>query len=93
MPPHKFIGVNAWIPGSGTIGRCGLVGVGVALLKVVCHWGWALGFQKLKPGPAISLFLLSAHPDIELSANFPAPCVPECCHASCQDNNGLNLRM
>ena len=24
-------------PGSGTIGRYGLVGVGVALLKEVCH--------------------------------------------------------
>jgi hypothetical protein len=26
-------------PGSGTIRRCGLVGVGVALLKEVCHCG------------------------------------------------------
>jgi hypothetical protein len=25
-------------PGSGTIRRCGLVGVGVALLEEVCHY-------------------------------------------------------
>jgi hypothetical protein len=37
--------------GSGTIRRCGLVGVGVALLKKVCHWRWALKFNMLKPAP------------------------------------------
>jgi hypothetical protein len=26
-------------PGSGTIRSCGLVGVGVALLEKVCHYG------------------------------------------------------
>jgi hypothetical protein len=30
-------GLNMLIPGSGTIRRCGLVGVGVALLEEVCH--------------------------------------------------------
>jgi hypothetical protein len=30
-------------PGSGTIRRCGLVGVGVALLEWVCHCG--VGFK------------------------------------------------
>ena len=29
-------------PGSGTIRRCGLVGVGVALLEEVCHCGGGL---------------------------------------------------
>jgi hypothetical protein len=28
--------------------------------------------------------------DVELSAP-PAPCLPACCHASCHDNNELNL--
>lgn len=28
----------------------GLVGIGMAL-EEVCHWGWALGFQKLKLDP------------------------------------------
>lgn len=35
---------------------CGFVGAGVALLKVACHYGWALSFQKLIPGP-VSLSL------------------------------------
>ena len=36
-------GLNKLGPGSGTIRRCGLVGVGVALLVEVCHCqGWAL---------------------------------------------------
>jgi hypothetical protein len=29
-------------PGNGTIWRYGLVGVGVALLEEVCHWGSGL---------------------------------------------------
>ena len=32
-------GLNMLGPGSGTIRRCGLVGVGVALLEEVCHCG------------------------------------------------------
>ena len=31
--------------------ECGLVGGGVALLEEVCHWGWALKFQKPLPRP------------------------------------------
>ena len=30
------------------IRRCGLVGVGVVLLKDMCHCGWALRFQKVQ---------------------------------------------
>ena len=33
-----------------TIRRYGLHGVGVTLLGEVCHWGWALRSQILKPG-------------------------------------------
>ena len=36
------------------IKRCGLVGVNVALLEEMCHSGWALKFQKAKPGPVAS---------------------------------------
>lgn len=31
--------------------RCGLVGIGVASMEGVCHWGWAVRFQELYPGP------------------------------------------
>jgi len=30
------------------LSRDGFLGVGVVLLGQVCHWGWALGFQKFK---------------------------------------------
>jgi hypothetical protein len=33
--------LNAWPPGSGSIRRCGLVGVGV-VLEEVCHCGGGL---------------------------------------------------
>jgi hypothetical protein len=35
-------GLNVLGPGRGTIWRCGLVGVGVALLEEVCHFGGGL---------------------------------------------------
>jgi hypothetical protein len=61
--------------------RCGLVGVGVALLKEVCHWGRALRFQNLKPGPVV-VSLPATNPDVELWAPDPVPYLPEFCHAS-----------
>ena len=45
---------------SDTIMRCGLIGLGVTLLEEVCHWGWALRFQVLKPDP-VSLSLPAAY--------------------------------
>ena len=36
--PHRLICLNAWPIRSGTIRRCGLVGVDVALEKL-CHCG------------------------------------------------------
>jgi hypothetical protein len=35
--PHTFMCLSAWPTGSGTIRRCGLAGVGVALLEEVCY--------------------------------------------------------
>ena len=34
--PHRLICMNVWPIGSNTIRRCGLDGVGVALLEEVC---------------------------------------------------------
>lgn len=57
------------------IGRCGLPGVGVALLEEVCHWQKGLMFQNLQPGQAhSSLFLLPVDQDAELSATFFSAC-------------------
>lgn len=52
------------------------------------HWGWTLRFQ----GPTLAkcLFLLLVYPEAELSAAFPAPCLPVCGHALHHDN-GLSL--
>ena len=71
------------------IRTCGLVGIGVALSEEVCHWGWVLRFQKLKASPMADS--LPADQDVELSATFPAPCLPACHHVSYHDVNGLNL--
>lgn len=83
---HKSIG-------SGTNRRYGLVGVGVALLEEVYHWGW-VGFEvsdsQARPNGSL-LFLLPTNLDVELSAPFLAPCLSVCCHASQHDNNELNL--
>jgi hypothetical protein len=37
--PHRLMCLNAWPMGSGTIKMCGLLEVGVALLKGMCHCG------------------------------------------------------
>ena len=75
--------------GSNTIRRYGLVGVGMAVLEEVCHWGRALRFQMPKPGP-VSLSL-PANLNVELSAASAAPCLPACPHAYHHGDNGLNL--
>lgn len=59
---------------SGNIERCGLVGVNVAM-EELCHWGWAVRFQKLKPGPTVSLRLTSL-----------APRLPECHYTAHRDS-------
>jgi hypothetical protein len=41
--PHRLMCLDAWPMGSGSIKRCGLVGVGVALLGELCHYGGGLG--------------------------------------------------
>ena len=84
--PHRLTCLNARPIGSGTIRRCGLVGGSVSL------WGRALRYPMLKLHPEWNSFLLMpADQDVELSAPSPAPCLPAHCHASCHDDNGLNL--
>ena len=76
---------------SGTVRRCGLIGVGVAMLEEVCHCGgWALRSVILKVCSQ-SLLLLPADPDVELSAPSPAQQLHGSHHASHHDNNRLNL--
>ena len=51
-------------------------------MEAACH-----SFEVLE-GP---LILLPADPYLELSAAPTAQWLPMCCHASCHDNQGLNL--
>jgi len=53
---------------TGNIRRCGLAEGGVALLEEVCHSGWTLRSQMLKPGlDSPPLPLLSPSPSSSLS--------------------------
>jgi hypothetical protein len=74
--PYRLIDLNAWLPESGTIRRCGLVGVGVAFLEEIRHWGVGFEVSDAQAKPSVSpLFLLPVDPDVELSAPFPTPCL------------------
>jgi hypothetical protein len=82
--PYRLIG-------KGSMRRCGLVAVGVALLEEVCHCGKALRSQKLKPG-LVHHFLPAAFGlDVEPSSLSPAPCLPAHPHTPHQGNNELKL--
>jgi hypothetical protein len=85
--------LNAWPIASGTIKRNGLVGVGVALLEEVGRYGAGFWVSYTQTTPSVAHNVLHlADKDVELSAPPPtAPCLPSCCHASCLDDNGLNL--
>jgi hypothetical protein len=65
---------------------------GVALLEEVCHRG--VGFEvsntQAIPSMTHSLLLLPVEQDVELLAPS-APYLTAPCHASCHDDNGLNL--
>jgi hypothetical protein len=77
--------------GNGTISRCGLLRGGVALLEDICHCGGGHGDP---PPSCLTDSVFSWFPleqDAELSAPSPAPFLPGYCHASCHDDNGLNL--
>jgi hypothetical protein len=80
--PHRLIG-------SGAIRRYGLAGVGEALFKEVCYWGWALRFHILQPGPVShSFFPLPSDMNVELSSTSPVPCISACYNTSHHDDNG-----
>ena len=72
---YRLLCLNAWPIGGGTIGRCGLVGVSMALLEEVCHCARALRSHVFKLPSATMDQLLPTH-------HHAAP------H---HDDNGLNL--
>jgi len=92
--PHRLVCLNAWSIGSGTMRMGDLIGVGVALLEEGCHCGGGLrdliyGKALLSVAQSPSAACGSRHR--KLLAPSPAPCLSAHCHASCHDDNGLNL--
>lgn len=66
---------------SGTLRRCGLVAVGVVLLKEVCHVEADFEVSYAQVIPSISdHFLLHLSQDIGLSDTSLAPCLPALHH-------------
>ena len=88
--PHSCMYLNAWPTESGTIRRCGLVGIGVTLLKEVCYcvgWLCCLLVLKLYPVPKEASWMpveswLPSDQDVEISAPSPAPFWPMYCMLS-----------
>jgi len=74
---------------SATIRRCGIGGVGVALLEEGHHCG-RLGFETLPSVEESFYSWLPFDEDVALLV-LPTPCLPECCCASCHDGNRLNF--
>ena len=63
-----------------------LKGLGMALGGSVLQTvGFNVSNAHFKP--RFSLFLLPDHPDVEFSATFPIPCLPELHHTSHHDDN------
>jgi len=75
--------------GNGTIRRCGLVGVGVALLEEVCHCevSFEVSYAQALPSVEHSLLL----PLDEEPSAPPTPSLPAHHCASHSGNNTLNL--
>ena len=72
----------------------------VALLEYVWpYWrkcstveaGFEVSYAQATPSVEHSLLLLLVDQDVDLSDSSPAPCLPSCCHACCQADNGLIL--
>lgn len=84
---RKFQGLvtQEWYPLKATEGVALLEG-GSGSLR-----GGLWGFQSTVQAQSLSLFLLSADPDVSLSSISPAPCLPVCHQALCPDDNGLDL--
>jgi hypothetical protein len=78
MTAYRIIDLIVWSPVHGTIRKCDLFVVGVALLEEVCHWGWVLVFQRPK---LVSVSLaLPADLNVELSDSSSSSCLLAHCH-------------
>ena len=56
------------------------------------HYGAGIEVSYAQAIPSVAHSVLPADQDVGLLA-LPALCLPACSHASCNDNNGLNLKL
>jgi hypothetical protein len=88
--PHRCVCLNAWSLGNratwqGCRSTCGFVRGSMC----VGRWrGFAVSNAQGRP---TQCFSVPAHLDVELSATFPALCLPAYYHDSSHNNNELNL--
>ena len=66
--PNRLMCLSAWTIGSGTVRRCGLLRVDVALLEEACHWGW--DFIMFKAGPAFFSLLAACESGCRTFSSF-----------------------
>ena len=86
--PHSLRHLSSWFPVCGTV----WIGLGgVALLKKVCHWGWALRFQSSKQALTALTFSAACWFRYGVLSDTLASCLPGYCHVSYHEDNGLNL--
>lgn len=74
---------------NGTIRRYSLVGIGIALLEEVCHWGEGFDVSYVQAKPSGSLSLLVAYGARTLS--HLSSTMFGCYHSHHHVDNGLNL--
>lgn len=76
-PPQGLIHLNTWSPAGSTVWE-GLRGV--ALLQEVCHWEWALRYQKPTPFLVSSLCLVLV--DGKWALSYYSSTMPACLPAA-----------
>ena len=76
----------AWLMGSGTIRKYGLVGGNMPLYRQALRSPCA----QVQPSVERVSSWLPLDQDVELSVPSPAPCPPAGYHVSCHDDNVLN---
>jgi hypothetical protein len=85
--PHKLMCLNAWCIQSGSLRRCGLIGVGVSFWRKYVTGGG----RALRSKAHVNSLPAACGSRCRMLSSSPAPCLPACQYATHHDDNGLNL--
>jgi hypothetical protein len=89
--PYRLMCWNAWSIQHGTIRMCSLW-KGVAMMEKACHCqGRLWGLLCTSCAQCVIKTPSAAFRSRYGNLSFSSTCLPECCHASHYDDNGLNL--